>query len=68
MIGPRMETVIEVDGTQYKYYFESGWEIQMFNNQTLLRSTPYTPYENCRAFCLDDVAENKGMHADEVIE
>lgn len=50
-----LDTVIEVDGVQYRYQFAEAWEI-------------FNTYDEFVAWCIEDAVERQGEYADEVIE
>ena len=50
-----LDTVIEVDGVQYRYQFAEAWDI-------------FDTYDKFVAWCIEDAVERQGEYADEVIE
>lgn len=52
-----LDTVIEVDGVEYRYNFVNCEAWEMFDT-----------YEDFKAWCIEDATERQGYYADEVNE
>ena len=50
-----LDTVIEVDGVEYRYNYAQAWEL-------------FDTYEEFQGWCMTDAVERHGEYADEVIE
>jgi len=48
-----LDTVIEVDGVEYRYNHAHAWEL-------------FDTYEEFKAWCIEDAVERQGEYADEV--
>ena len=48
-----LDTVIEVDGVQYRYQFAEAWEM-------------FDTYEEFKAWCIEDAVERHGEYADDI--
>lgn len=49
-----LDTVIEVEGVQYRYQFAEAWEM-------------FDTYDEFVAWCIEDAVERQGEYADEVV-
>jgi len=47
-----LDTVIEVDGVQYRYQFAEAWDM-------------FDTYDEFVAWCIEDAVERQGEYADE---
>tara|TARA_Y100000004_G_C8896196_1_gene404247 strand:- start:892 stop:1113 length:222 start_codon:yes stop_codon:yes gene_type:complete len=46
-----LDTVIEVDGVEYRYNYAHAWEL-------------FDTYEEFKAWCIEDAVERQGEYAD----